>query len=431
MASITGIKLSSADIDKVEQSIGYRFINKELLVNSLLCRSFTNGALDMSNKKLAFLGDQALSLVVTNWLFENFPEEEEGQLTIFRSNIISTKSCVEYAKELQLDIYYMFNGGELSDRRLATLFEGVIGAIFTEVSFSGLDKFLLDKFSKLFRKNTYNHRHHSKTRLQEKFPDPVYTVTESGPPHQKQYQATVEVSNGMTATGELEKTKKEAEISAAQKLLDKFMPASGVASGSKERYDSQITQTEERLEKLLLGKPSHSDEQQEQSSHQNEQRTGNRTNWCSNKSNKKVGPFSPYFRRNQSLNNQGPRYQPPNRKQGQLQQNSGGFPSQNHPSHFFSGIDSCQIPTQPVQHSLNPSELQLSDTEIISSLLNFLRAQNDFVDMRYIIQTCNNPSITRQRVEKLIYEEVKKNTIVMETPHKIVPRFAVPKRAQK
>ena len=85
-------------------------------------------------------------------------------------------------------------------------------------------------------------------------------VTESGPPHQKQYQATVEVSNGMTATGELEKTKKEAEISAAQKLLDKFKPA----LGSKERYDSQITQTEERLEKLLLDKPSHPDEQQEQ-----------------------------------------------------------------------------------------------------------------------------------------------------------------------
>ena len=91
-------------MDKLQQDIGYIFRNEAFLVEALTHPSlaYENASETPDNQRLEFLGDAVLQLVLTNDLFERFPDFSEGLLTKLRSRLVSTSALEEYALNINL-----------------------------------------------------------------------------------------------------------------------------------------------------------------------------------------------------------------------------------------------------------------------------------------------------------------------------------------
>ena len=124
---------SAHNLSECEEKIGYRFGNQGLLRMALTHSSCANTHLE-SNERLEFLGDAALGLVVSNLLYSQFPQMQEGELSKIKSFVISRKTCQQVALRLELD-RFLFTGkgiGSLPDSLIANVMEAVIGAIFLD-----------------------------------------------------------------------------------------------------------------------------------------------------------------------------------------------------------------------------------------------------------------------------------------------------------
>ena len=124
---------SAHNLSECEEKIGYRFGNQGLLRMALTHSSCANTHLE-SNERLEFLGDAALGFVVSNLLYSQFPQMQEGELSKIKSFVISRKTCQQVALRLELD-RFLFTGkgiGSLPDSLIANVMEAVIGAIFLD-----------------------------------------------------------------------------------------------------------------------------------------------------------------------------------------------------------------------------------------------------------------------------------------------------------
>lgn len=211
------------------------FANPSLFETALIHRSALNetGAAS-SNERLEFLGDAVLELITTRWLYDRFPDEQEGTLTSFRAALVKTTTLSLVAKELGLDtLLKMSRGEERSGGRenqglLADTFEAVTGALYLD---QGLDKTreflesnLFPHFDSILREETYKDY---KTTLQELVQSkgsstPLYrTVGESGPDHQKTFSIEVLVDGKVIGAG-TGKSKQDASQDAARDALEKM-----------------------------------------------------------------------------------------------------------------------------------------------------------------------------------------------------------------
>lgn len=212
------------------------FINKKLLEQAFIHRSFLNETKQnlQSNERLEFLGDSILSFVVSEYLYQKYPDFKEGELTNLRSLLVNTKSLAEIARELQFGIYLKLSKGEEESKGreneslLANSFEAVLGALFLD---QGIDKareflksVLLSKSDLLVQKKTFKD---PKSLLQEyiqskKQKSPVYKViSEEGPPHARTFTVGVYVEEAQLGQG-AGKSKQEAEEHAAQQALERM-----------------------------------------------------------------------------------------------------------------------------------------------------------------------------------------------------------------
>lgn len=212
------------------------FINKELLELAFIHRSFLNETKQklQSNERLEFLGDSILSFIVSEYLYQKYPDFKEGTLTNLRSLLVNTKSLAEIAKELQLGSFLKLSKGEEESRGreneslLANSFEAVIGALFLD---QGIDKtkeflksVLLNKSDLLVQKKTFKD---PKSLIQEyvqskKQKSPIYKViSEEGPPHARIFTVGVYVEETQLGQGE-GKSKQEAEERAAEQALERM-----------------------------------------------------------------------------------------------------------------------------------------------------------------------------------------------------------------
>jgi len=220
-----------SDFDILEQTLGILFNNKSLLEQALVHSSAINENPELplpSNERLEFLGDTILNFIVTNILYQGFPELSEGELTEIRTSLICRETLARLAISLKLgDYLYLGRGEELSGGRkkpsnLANALEAVVGAVF-------LDQGLIlatDFVSKLLSSELQKIREHGmtanyKTLLQEYIQatyqqTPVYHLIEAtGPDHDKSF--TVEVILGDKTLGRGSgKSKQAAEMAAAQ-----------------------------------------------------------------------------------------------------------------------------------------------------------------------------------------------------------------------
>ena len=104
----------NAELDSLEQRIGYRFRDRELLAQSLTHRSHaqTPREVDSNNERLEFLGDSVLGLAASHRLVEHFPKLPEGHLTKLKASLVRAENLVDVARRLKLGAYLRIGRGE-------------------------------------------------------------------------------------------------------------------------------------------------------------------------------------------------------------------------------------------------------------------------------------------------------------------------------
>jgi ribonuclease-3 len=213
-----------------------KFNNQNLFDQAFTHRSFLNETKEQvdSNERLEFLGDSIISFVVSEYLYNKYPDFDEGVLTNLRSLLVNTKSLANIAEKLDFGNYLKLSKGEEESRGrqnqslLADSFEAFLGALFIDQGIENTKAFILEIFipmtDELIKESSFKD---PKSLLQEyvqskKQNSPVYkVVSEAGPAHNRTFTMGVYVNNEQIATGE-GKSKQEAEESAAKLALDFF-----------------------------------------------------------------------------------------------------------------------------------------------------------------------------------------------------------------
>lgn len=226
---------SNFDFKEAEKKIGVTFRNKELLATAFTHRSYINEhrSVNEHNERLEFLGDAVLELVVTDHLYNNYPDPE-GVLTNWRSAIVKTESISEAAKDLNFEEHIRLSKGEkkgtLRARQiiLANNFEAVIGAIYLdqgfEVAASFINKNLVYKLPEIIETKAYID---PKSKIQELVQEkesitPNYKViSEEGPDHEKTFTIGIYVGEKLLGEGK-GASKQSAEQMAAADALKKY-----------------------------------------------------------------------------------------------------------------------------------------------------------------------------------------------------------------
>lgn len=223
-------------LKEFESSLEYEFDNIELLDVALTHSSYANerdGGLQ-HNERLEFLGDSVLGLVISEYLYRNFPELTEGSLTKIKALVVSETCLAKAARRIGLGQQMLLGkgeertGGRDRDSILADAFESVIAAIFLDGGLEQARKFVLKNLSG-FIEDALNGKgiRDYKTDLQEvlqKESDKAIEyriVGDSGPDHQKIFIAQVYHGDKLLGEG-VGRSKKEAEQHAAQKALEEM-----------------------------------------------------------------------------------------------------------------------------------------------------------------------------------------------------------------
>lgn len=217
---------------KLEQTIGYKFNNQDLLFRALSHSSYANEARlpGGSNERLEFLGDAVLSIVVSEHIFRDYTHLPEGELTKLRASLVCERSLCEFAKSINLGEHIMLGKGEqMTGGRerpsiLADAFEALIAAIFLDGGMGAAATFVLRFVDHELDTHKQGAFVDYKTTLQEiiqKNPEErveYILVDESGPDHAKQFTVEVQL-NGCTIGRGIARSKKNAEQQAAKEAL--------------------------------------------------------------------------------------------------------------------------------------------------------------------------------------------------------------------
>ena len=215
-----------------ENKIGYVFKNKALLKNALTHRSFrsTNPKIK-SNERIEFLGDAVLELVVTEVLYQDYPNYNEGELTKIRSALVRTEMLNQVMKQKKinenifLSVGERKSGGREKGYILANVYESIVGAIYLDGGFVNAQKFInstiLHRVKNVINNKTYiDPKTHLQEISQSKYKQiPLYRIVGSqGLEHEKVFTAEVSLNGKIIATGK-GLTKQRAEEQCAKKAL--------------------------------------------------------------------------------------------------------------------------------------------------------------------------------------------------------------------
>ncbi len=221
-------------IGELENNLDLHFNNKDLLLQALCHRSYLNENHDFylgHNERLEFLGDAVMELIVTEYLFLNYPDKSEGELTTWRAALVNTKVIGKAAKEIGLYDYILLSKGESRETGksrlciMADTFEALIGAVYLDLGYERSKKFIEDNLIKeLPRIIELELYRDPKSVLQEEMQKengvtPEYEViSETGPDHKKKFKVGVLCGKDVVGEGE-GYSKKNAEEKAAKAAL--------------------------------------------------------------------------------------------------------------------------------------------------------------------------------------------------------------------
>jgi ribonuclease-3 len=221
------------EIKKLEDQLNYRFENKKLIIEALTHKSYKQ---PYNNERLEFLGDAVLDLIVGQYLFERFPNHDEGKLSKMRASLVNEEGFTRLAEHVSLGAQLFLsnaeenNGGRSKPSLLSNAFEAIIGALYLE---AGLDKArtisikLLEEVHPDISLDTLFKDY--KTTLQEMTQalfgtTPEYKLVGShGPDHKKEFDIAVIVDGKeyARAAGKSKKVAQQEAANIALQLLNK------------------------------------------------------------------------------------------------------------------------------------------------------------------------------------------------------------------
>lgn len=222
-------------IDELEKTLKITFKNKKLLEAALTHSSFANQYKNVEfNERLEFLGDSVLQLCITEYLFNNYKEKTEGELTKKRALIVCENSLYEIAKKLNLGNYIkMSKGEELTGGRhrvsiQADCVEAILAAIYLDKDIDCAKDFIINNFKDIIDKAMKDEIVLDyKTKLQEILQkngeiDIAYELVKyEGPPHRRKFFTKVLIDNKVMGEGE-GYSKKESEQNCAKEAISKL-----------------------------------------------------------------------------------------------------------------------------------------------------------------------------------------------------------------
>ncbi len=219
------------NLKELEEIIGYKFKNRHYLEQAMTHSSYANekklGKLGC-NERLEFLGDAVLELISSDFLYREFPQVPEGELTKKRASLVCEPSLAYCAREFGLPQFLMLGkgedmtGGRNRDSIVSDATEALLGAIYLDGGFANAKEFVLR-----FILNDMEHKqlfYDSKTILQEivqedgSGPVEYPLIREEGPDHNKSFTVKA-VVNGRVCGQGTGHTKKAAEQAAAYEAL--------------------------------------------------------------------------------------------------------------------------------------------------------------------------------------------------------------------
>ena len=224
-------------LTKLEQGLGYTFRNKALLENALTHSSYANENRERhlpDNARLEFLGDSILGFVVAEYLYRNFPDKPEGELTRIRADLVCERNLAEAAATVELGSYLLLGhgeeqgGGRKRDSIVSDAMESVIAASFMDGGFAAaeeiIDRLILSNIPK-GRPRNFDYKTAFQELVQRKKDQQIhYELTgESGPDHDKHFEVEV-LLNGKAVGHGVGSSKKRAEQAAAEAAIEALFP---------------------------------------------------------------------------------------------------------------------------------------------------------------------------------------------------------------
>lgn len=221
----------------LEEKLGYKFRNKELINEALIHRSFNEGKKRnkiTDNERLEFLGDSVINLVITDFLFKKYKRLREGELSKLKAHLVSSTFLYDLANSIDLHAHILLGKGEEKNRGreniriVSSLFESVAGAIYLDSNFKIASSVLIKFFRKFLEKhiekavkiNDYKSEFQELIQKQG-LPLPFYKlIRESGKPPNVTFTSAVFIDEKEMGKGQ-GKNKRQSEQKAAFNALEK------------------------------------------------------------------------------------------------------------------------------------------------------------------------------------------------------------------
>ena len=219
---------------KLENNLGHKFKDKNLLINALTHTSYAFERHTESNEKLEFLGDSILEFISSKYIYKNFPNLKEGEMTKVRATVVCEDSLYKIAKKHNFsDFLYLgkserANNKEVRPAIMADSVEAVIAALYFDAGLEEAERFIVENLkdeievaSKHVGEKDY------KTVLQEILQQhgevkiEYDIIKEEGPDHDKTFTAQIKYNDKPLTIG-IGKTKKSAQMEAAKKAIEEI-----------------------------------------------------------------------------------------------------------------------------------------------------------------------------------------------------------------
>lgn len=214
------------------RKLDFEFCDQNLLTLALTHRSKGSG----NYERLEFLGDSILGFIVAEWLYENYSDVTEGQLSRMRSSLVRKETLADIARELGISEYLILGEGELKsggfnrDSILSDTVESLIGAIYLDDGLAATKKFIYLHFSDHFEGiSSQQNFKDSKSRLQEIMQKnglelPKYEIVKTeGEQHDQTFTIECSVISPSISHESTARSRRLAEQQAAEKVLNDFL----------------------------------------------------------------------------------------------------------------------------------------------------------------------------------------------------------------
>ena len=222
------------DFKDLQKKLGIKFKNENLLKQAFTHRSYLNENPGLGlghNERLEYLGDAVLELIITDYLYKNYPDLAEGEMTSLRAALVNSQMLLRVSDRLGFNDYLYLSKGEAKEINrgrqyiLANTFESFVGALYLDQGYGSAEKFILknliSELKNIIEKKLWRD---AKSLFQEAAQErvgitPTYEVLEaSGPDHAKKFTVGVYLEKELVAKGE-GASKNEAEQQAAENAL--------------------------------------------------------------------------------------------------------------------------------------------------------------------------------------------------------------------